>query len=83
MKAFGSMASRAMRVLSARIEPPVRAEDGSTASTATLWPRCGQERAERVDGGRLADAGRAGDADADRLAGRGSSSCTSRRAAVW
>ncbi len=27
-----------MRVLSARIEPPVRAEDGSTASTATLWP---------------------------------------------
>ncbi len=27
-----------MRVLSARIEPPVRRDDGSTASTATLWP---------------------------------------------
>ena len=27
-----------MRVLSPRIEPPVRVEDGSTASTATLWP---------------------------------------------
>ena len=38
MKAFGSAASRAMRVLSPRIEPPVRVEDGSTASTATLWP---------------------------------------------
>src|SRR6516162_2955267 len=36
MKAFGSLASRAMRVLSARIDPPVRREDGSTASTATL-----------------------------------------------
>ena len=35
-KALGSQASRAMRVLSARIEPPLRAEDGSTASTATL-----------------------------------------------
>ena len=38
MKAFGSTDSRAIRVLSPRIEPPVRAEDGSTASTATLWP---------------------------------------------
>ena len=38
MKALGSTASRAMRVLSPRIEPPVRAEEGSTASTATLWP---------------------------------------------
>ena len=27
-----------MRVLSPRIEPPVRVDDGSTASTATLWP---------------------------------------------
>ncbi len=27
-----------MRVLSPRIEPPLRVEDGSTASTATLWP---------------------------------------------
>jgi len=28
-----------MRVLSPRIEPPERDEDGSIASTATLWPR--------------------------------------------
>ena len=28
-----------MRVLSPRIEPPVRVEDGSMASTATRWPR--------------------------------------------
>ena len=27
-----------MRVLSPRIEPPVRLDEGSTASTATLWP---------------------------------------------
>ena len=33
MKACGSAASRAIRVLSPRIEPPVRVEDGSTAST--------------------------------------------------
>src|SRR6476659_7591640 len=37
-KAFGSAASRAMSVLSPRIEPPVRVEEGSTASTATLRP---------------------------------------------
>ena len=34
MNALGSFASRAMRVLSARIEPPVRVEEGSMASTA-------------------------------------------------
>ena len=39
MKAASEFASRAIRVLSPRIEPPVRAEEGSTASTATLWPR--------------------------------------------
>ena len=38
MKAFGSWPSRAMRVLSPRIEPPVRVDEGSTASTATFWP---------------------------------------------
>jgi hypothetical protein len=38
MNALSSAASRAIRVLSARIEPPVRAEEGSTASTATRWP---------------------------------------------
>ncbi len=36
MNAFGSVASRAMRVLSPRIEPPVRVEEGSIASTAIL-----------------------------------------------
>ena len=59
-----------MRVLSPRIEPPVRVEDGSTASTATLWPCAGEISAERVDGGRLAGAGRAGDAEPHRLAGQ-------------
>ncbi len=40
MNALASLARCAMRVLSARIEPPVRRDDGSTASTATLrpWP---------------------------------------------
>ena len=70
MKALGSAASRAMRVLSPRIEPPVRVEDGSTASTATLWPCAGQIAAERVDDGGLAGAGRAGDAEPHRLAGQ-------------
>jgi len=39
IKALSEAANRAIRVLSPRIEPPVRAEEGSTASTATLWPR--------------------------------------------
>ena len=38
MKARGSRDSRSIRVLSPRIEPPDRAEDGSTASTATRSP---------------------------------------------
>ena len=38
-KAAGSAESRFMRVLSPRIEPPLRTDEGSTASTATLWPR--------------------------------------------
>ena len=38
MNAFGSTASRAMRVLSPRIEPPDSALDGSIASTATRSP---------------------------------------------
>jgi hypothetical protein len=38
MKAFGSCPSRAILVLSPRIEPPVRVDEGSTASTATLCP---------------------------------------------
>lgn len=36
--AAGSTASRSMRVLSPRIDPPVRLDDGSTASTATRNP---------------------------------------------
>jgi hypothetical protein len=38
MKAWGSTARSAMRVLSPRMLPPVRDEDGSTASTATRFP---------------------------------------------
>ena len=38
MKACSSTASRAIRVLSPRIDPPDRADDGSTASTATFEP---------------------------------------------
>src|SRR3954453_20776301 len=38
MKAAGSTASRDMRVLSPRVEPPDRGDDGSTASTATFEP---------------------------------------------
>ena len=39
MKALSSAASRAIRVLSPRMEPPVRGLVGSTASTATRLPR--------------------------------------------
>ena len=59
-----------MRVLSPRIEPPVRLDDGSTASTGDLVALAGERGAERVDGGGLAGAGRAGDAEPHRLAGR-------------
>src|SRR4051812_37219802 len=38
MNAFSSTANRDIRVLSPRIEPPERADDGSTASTATFQP---------------------------------------------
>ena len=63
MNAFGSVDSRAIRVLSPSTEPPVRTLDGSTASTPTRWPVGGQPAAERLDEGRLPDAGHAGDAD--------------------
>src|SRR5213592_3952746 len=39
MKASGAAARRGMRVLSPRMLPPERALDGSTASTATFFPR--------------------------------------------
>ncbi len=38
MKALGSRLSWSIRVLSPRIDPPEREEDGSTASTATRLP---------------------------------------------
>ena len=41
-----------MRVLSPRIEPPLRVLDGSTASTATRWPcstRCSPSASMKVD----------------------------------
>ncbi|CAM5368098.1 hypothetical protein FALB51S_01697 [Frigidibacter albus] len=38
MKARGSRLRRSIRVLSPRMEPPERAEEGSTASTATRSP---------------------------------------------
>ena len=44
--------------------------DGSTASTATRWPPADQVQAQRLDEGRLADPGNAGDAEPERrLAG--------------
>ena len=57
-----------MRVLSPSTEPPLTELDGSTASTATRWPCADQVQAERLDQRRLADAGRARDAHAQRLA---------------
>ena len=57
-----------MRVLSPRIEPPLRGLDGSTASTATLVTEREQVHPERFDEGALADAGRAGDAESHRVA---------------
>ena len=38
MKDRGSAARRGMRLLSPRMLPPLRALEGSTASTATRWP---------------------------------------------
>ena len=59
-----------MRVLSARIDPPVRRDDGSTASTGDLMALSRQHAAQRIDGGRLADPRRTGNANPHRLAGR-------------
>ena len=38
MKALAWRPRSAIRVLSPRIDPPVRLLEGSTASTATVWP---------------------------------------------
>ena len=69
MNAFSSTASRAMRVLSPRIEPPDRADDGSTASTATFEPAAVSVDAQLVDEGRLADPGHPADPDPARSPG--------------
>ena len=63
MKASGARARCSMRVLSPRIEPPPKGEEGSTAKTAKLRPSLQQMQAESLDKGRLADARHAGDAD--------------------
>jgi hypothetical protein len=44
MKAPALTASCSMRVLSPRMEPPLTLDDGSTASTATRWPRSMRNR---------------------------------------
>jgi hypothetical protein len=53
--------------------PPSVPEDGegrTKASDGDLVPLAGEERAERIDGGRLAHAWCAGDANSDRRAGQ-------------
>ncbi|PWC75614.1 hypothetical protein TSH64_12310 [Azospirillum sp. TSH64] len=52
MKAAGSRDRSTIRVLSPKIEPPVRCDDGSTASTATLCPSpmtCSPNASMKVD----------------------------------
>ena len=52
MNASGAWASACMRVLSPRIEPPLRWLEGSTASTAILWPcaiTCRPKASMKVD----------------------------------
>ena len=64
-----SASSCSIRVLSPRIEPPLRVLDGSTASTATRWPcstRWTPSASMNVD---LPGARRAGDADTHRATG--------------
>jgi len=51
----------------------VRAEEGSTASTATFVAALDQEHPQRVDGGGLADTGETGDATRNPLPVSGSS----------
>ena len=52
MKAWSVRDSSVIRVLSPRIEPPVRRDEGSTASTATRLPRatrCSPNASMKVD----------------------------------
>ena len=71
MKASLRRPSSVMRVLSPRIEPPEIFEDGSIGEHGDLVARVDQMQAEGFDEGRLADARRPGDAEADRFAGLG------------
>ena len=71
MKALRSVASRAMRVLSPRIEPPVRAGGGIDREHRDFLPGRDEVVAERVDGGGFSDARHAGDAHAQGAAGVG------------
>ena len=71
MKAAGSTARCSMRVLSPRIEPPLRLEEGSTARTATRWPLPVRYGPERVDERRLAHARHPRHPDALGVAGAG------------
>ena len=83
MNASGSADSRAIRVLSPRMLPPVPGGgrvDGQHGDPVALP---GEQRAERVDEGRLADAGHAGDAHPPGLARSGVSSTSSRCASAW
>ena len=68
MNALSSTARRAIRVLSPRIEPPVRVDDGSTASTRDPVPRAGEPGAQLLDERRLPDPGHPADADPVRAA---------------
>ena len=68
MKAPCRRDSSSMRVLSPRIEPPPRLDEGSMASTASERPLLEQRQAEALDEGRLADARHAGDAEPHRFA---------------
>ena len=60
--------SSSIRVLSPRIDPPLRVLDGSTARTATRCSRSTSVQPERLDERRLPGPGRPGDADPDRVA---------------
>ena len=76
MKAPGSCARRLMRVLSPRMEPPVRRDVGSTASTARRVAGGDEVHAELVDRRRLADARHARDAEPQGAPRDGSSACS-------
>src|SRR5262249_23199449 len=80
--ALASLASRGMRVLSARIEPPLRADDGSTARTATWWPLAGGDGPGPPVGVGLPTPGGPGGPTGDALPVKGQSARPRRRAAL-